>query len=786
MTQKKKPQKKSSPVKEKTNQALMKEIIGIIILAVGVLLFFGIFFEKSSGVFGTFIAQFLSGLLGWTYKLFPFVVMILGLYMIFTGMTDKLRNKSAYYVAMVLLVSSFFHIVYLQNNPSIYNNLSFFKVIGKFYVDGTNVLGGGLFGGIIITPLKAIFGIAGTYVIIISLSLINIILFTNRSFKNFIINCKKIFVRFGKWMAASFRPITDQLSDQEKREKRRNKKKSKETDEDDNYYQEEIALKKEKQINFTVDEKKKIKNPIKREVIRKQKPLKQPNNPIVTKTQTEKVIKEIKDVPSKVLAGYKTPPLNLLDDAISDSSKPNNSVLIAKKLEDTLASFGVEAKVVDFSRGPSVTRYELQPKVGVKVSRITNLSDDIALNLAARDVRIEAPVPGKAVVGIEVPNEEKSIVSLKEVIGSNEFQEHSSPIAVSIGKDIGGKVVVADIKKMPHMLIAGATGSGKSVCINCIIISILYKSSPEDVKLLMIDPKKVELGNYNGIPHLLIPVVNNVKKAAGALNWAVVEMTSRYDKFSEVGARDIASYNKKIENFPEHEKLPHIVIVIDELADLMASAPGEVEDSICRLAQLARAAGMHLIIATQRPSVNVITGLIKANIPSRISFAVVSHIDSRTILDMGGAEKLLGMGDMLFHPIGMSKPVRVQGAYIDDLEITRVVSFIKEQSETNYNQDVIEEINSKDKKNRKGGVSNEVDEHLPYAVDMIIDAGSASVSFIQRKFKVGYARAARIIDQMEERGIVGPFEGSKPRQVLISRDEWAEMQMQNPADYKVD
>ncbi len=786
MAQKKKTQKKSSPTKAKTNQALVKEIIGIVILAIGILLFFGIFFEKSSGVFGTFIAGLLSGLLGWTYMLFPFVVVILGLYLIFTGMTDKLRNKSAYYVAMVLLVSSFFHIVYLQNNTTVYNNLSFFKIIGKFYVDGTNILGGGLLGGIIITPLKAIFGIAGAYIITIALSIINIILFTNRSFKNFIINCKKATVNFGKWMADSFRPVSDQISDQEKSERRNNKKKTKIDETYDEYTQEEMELKKEKQINFTVGEKNKDKKPIKKDSLRKQRTLRQPNKPNVIKTQTERVKKEIKDVPSKVIAGYITPPLNLLDDAISDSTSSNNSVQVAKKLEATLASFGVEAKVVDFSRGPSVTRYELQPKVGVKVSRITSLSDDIALNLAARDVRIEAPVPGKAVVGIEVPNREKSIVSLKEVIGSNEFQQHNSPVAVSIGKDIGGKVVIADIKKMPHMLIAGATGSGKSVCINCIIISILYKSSPEDVKLLMIDPKKVELGNYNGIPHLLIPVVNNVKKAAGALNWAVVEMTSRYDKFSEVGARDIASYNKKIENIPEHEKLPHIVIIIDELADLMASAPGEIEDSICRLAQLARAAGMHLIIATQRPSVNVITGLIKANIPSRISFAVVSHIDSRTILDMAGAEKLLGMGDMLFHPIGMSKPVRVQGAYIDDSEITRVVSFIKEQSDANYNQEVIEEINNKNNSNKRGKIDNEVDEHLPRAVDMIIEAGSASVSFIQRKFRVGYARAARIVDQMEERRIVGPSDGSKPRQVLITRDEWAEMQMQNPEEYKVD
>jgi len=783
MAQKKKAQTKSKVIIKKTNQAIMKEIFGILILALGVLTFFGVYFEKSTGIFGTFFSNFLSGLFGWTYKLVPFMIIILGLYLIFTGMTERLRNKSAYYVAMIVLISCFFHIVYLDNNPNVYENLKFINIISKFYKDGTNILGGGLVGGLIITPIKGIFGIAGAYIITIALSIINIILFTNKSFRNFMINIKKVFVRFAKWMADSFRPVEDQMSDKEKAIRR---KKRKVDAIDEEYVQQEIELeKKKKQINFPLGEDKKTKS----RVNIKQKTLRQKKEPEITRAQTKKVIKEIKDVPSRVVGGYKIPPLSLLNDAISEGKGVNNAVQIAKKLEDTLASFGVEAKVVDFSRGPSVTRYELQPKVGVKVSKITNLSDDIALNLASRDVRIEAPIPGKAVVGIEVPNKVKSIVSLKEIIGSKEFQNHPSPVAMAIGMDIGGKVVVADIKKMPHMLIAGATGSGKSVCINCIITSILYKSPPEDVKLLMIDPKKVELGNYNGIPHLLIPVVNNVKKAAGALNWAVVEMTSRYDKFSEVGARDITSYNEKIKNSKddkdskELEKLPHIVIVIDELADLMASAPGEVEDSICRLAQLARAAGMHLIIATQRPSVNVITGLIKANIPSRLSFAVVSQIDSRTILDMPGAEKLLGMGDMLFHPIGISKPVRVQGAFVGDNELLRVVSYIKEQTQARYNQDIIEEINKKDDK--KNGVhTNEVDEYLAQAVDIIIEAGSASVSYIQRKFKVGYSRAARIIDQMEERGIVGPFEGNKPRQVMISREEWAEMQMQNPSDYK--
>ena len=450
----------------------------------------------------------------------------------------------------------------------------------------------------------------------------------------------------------------------------------------------------------------------------------------------------------------------------------------AQKLQQTLKNFGVNVTITNISCGPSVTRYEIQPEMGVKVSKIVNLADDIKLNLAAADIRIEAPIPGKAAVGIEVPNKETLMVSFRELVDSPEFKNHPSNISFCVGKDIGGNVTVADIAKMPHLLIAGATGSGKSVCINTIIMSILYKATPEEVKLIMIDPKVVELSAYQGIPHLLIPVVTDPKQASSALNWAVMEMGERYKKFAEVNVRNLTGYNEKVEESikngmegEDFKKLPQIVIIVDELADLMMVAPGEVEDAIVRLSQLARAAGIHLVIATQRPSVNVITGLIKANVPSRIAFSVSSGVDSRTIIDMNGAEKLLGKGDMLFYPSGYQKPIRVQGAFISDEEVGKVVEFLKEENnvEDNYGADIQEKIQTAAV---KAATSQERDEYFEDAAKFIIDKDKASIASLQRVFKIGFNRAARLMDQLCEAGIVGEEEGTKPRKVLMSEEQF--------------
>ena len=461
-----------------------------------------------------------------------------------------------------------------------------------------------------------------------------------------------------------------------------------------------------------------------------------------------------------------------------------------KMLVETLKSFGVQTKILDICRGPAVTRYELQPAAGVKISKITNLADDLAMNLAATGVRIEAPIPGKAAVGIEVPNKTKSIVRMRELIESNSFMTAKSRLTVALGRDIAGQVTVADLSKMPHVLIAGTTGSGKSVCINSLIVSLLYKSGPEDVRFLMIDPKVVELGIYNGIPHLLVPVVTDPRKAAGALNWAVTEMLKRYKIFAENNVRDLKGYNAlaqangyQDENGQPMHKMPQIVIIIDELSDLMMAAPNEVEDSICRLAQMARAAGMHLVVATQRPSVDVVTGLIKANIPSRIAFAVSSAIDSRTILDTGGAEKLLGQGDMLFSPVGAQKPLRIQGCFVSDGEIESVVDFVKNAKAVIYDESVAQEIERSAAGEGKlsGGEENGEESGDPMmneAIKVVVEAGQASTSLLQRRLRLGYARAGRLIDEMEQMGIVGPHEGSKPRQVLITYAQWLEMNMQ--------
>ncbi|WP_270852990.1 DNA translocase FtsK [Roseburia hominis] len=483
---------------------------------------------------------------------------------------------------------------------------------------------------------------------------------------------------------------------------------------------------------------------------------------------------------------YVFPPADLLTKAANKAGDSRQHLQeTAMKLQQTLKNFGVNVTITNISCGPAVTRYELQPEMGVKVSKIVNLADDIKLNLAAADIRIEAPIPGKAAIGIEVPNKENVMVSFRELVESEEFKKHPSKISFGVGKDIGGKVTVADIAKMPHLLIAGATGSGKSVCINTIIMSILYKANPKEVKLIMIDPKVVELSVYNGIPHLMIPVVTDPKKAAGALHWAVDEMTDRYQKFANASVRDLKGYNAKIESLPtiegdpKPEKLPQIVIIVDELADLMMVSPGEVEESICRLAQLARACGIHLIIATQRPSVNVITGLIKANMPSRIAFAVTSGVDSRTILDMNGAEKLLGKGDMLFSPQGIPKPVRVQGAFVSDEEVSAVVGFIKEQNgQVTYSAEMEEKLSNMESANTTVAIDSGADAgdgrdvYFADAARLLMEKEKGSIGMLQRYFKIGFNRAARIMDQLEEAGIVGPEEGTKPRRVLMSPEQF--------------
>lgn len=508
--------------------------------------------------------------------------------------------------------------------------------------------------------------------------------------------------------------------------------------------------------------------------------------PLATDEEVAEMVEQLEQAVEVEEEPYSPPPIDLLNDMPQtvDPNLQEELRLNAEKLVDTLRSFGVQTRIVDIARGPAVTRYELQPSAGVKISKITGLADDIALNLAASGVRIEAPIPNKPAVGIEVPNKVVSTVSIREVIDSEEFQNAKSKLSVALGRDIAGQITVADLAKMPHTLIAGSTGSGKSVCINSLIVSILYKATPDEVKLLMVDPKMVELGIYNGIPHLLVPVVTDPKKAAGALAWAVNEMLNRYQMFKDYGVRDLAGFNRMA---PEHglKTMPQIVIIIDELADLMMAAPGEVEDSIFRLAQMARAAGMYLVIATQRPSVDVITGVIKANIPSRIAFAVSSQVDSRTILDSAGAEKLLGRGDMLFSPVGATKPLRVQGCFVTDGEVERIITFLKEsQKKMTYDEKIMEEIERQAVSEKKkgsdkdsGGGFMDEDEMLPSAIECVIDQGQASTSLLQRKLKLGYARAARIMDMMEEKGIIGPYEGSKPRQVLISKERWHEMKL---------
>lgn len=807
-----KKQKKKYKIKEENDikrnnrhkKNLYTEIASILVLVIGILVFIGYYIDDAIGVFGTFVRRFLLGLLGIPSFFVPVLLIIYALLLLFRKDKEYLKSKAVYIAILLVLVAAIFHSGTYDYNY--YKGRTIIDCLIVFYRDGQKFSGGGLIGGIIALPLLYVFQVLGTIIILASLSLIDIILLTDISIYEIF---KKLFASFTRGMSKFIKGLRESMRERGSRAEDENEDENNDItinmngiriNSENNHLNktqssdEEQPLDEMKIIDF--QERKKtasIKTNAKNgraqtnlndaqgsqnlQNVQGIKDMKNDND-----DDNDTINSELQDSKKEKVREifYKYPPADLLNgntDNGKNARTYRNTVLEgAKKLEETLKSFGVEAKVINVTIGPSVTRYELQPSAGVKVSRIVNLADDISLNMAASGVRIEAPIPGKAAVGIEIANKEVTPVLLREVIESKEFSKHPSKVAFAVGKDISGECIVADIEKMPHLLIAGATGSGKSVCINTLIMSILFKASPDEVKLLMIDPKVVELGIYNGIPHLLIPVVTDPKKAAGALNWAVQEMVNRYKMFAEKGVRDIKGYNAAVSQSGEQSLLPQILIIIDELSDLMMVAPGDVEDAICRLAQMARAAGMHLIIATQRPSVDVITGLIKANIPSRISFAVSSQIDSRTILDMAGAEKLLGRGDMLFYPTGQQKPIRVQGAFVSEKEIERVVEFIKSQSDSQYDSSIIEEIDSK-VSDDENGTEDECDELLPQAIELVIEAGQASASLLQRRFKVGYARAARMIDQMEARGIIGGFEGSKPRQVLITRQQWQEMKM---------
>lgn len=797
-----KPRESSAEEKSKSG-GVHKEIEIITVFTI----FTGIFtaistFTDAAGTVGVYVRNLLFGIFGAPAYLACIFIIGMGVDFAITKTAGKYGMKYILFFVMMALAGALWHM--FSHDIAIGDNL---------FTLGKKGIGGGVIGGSIARPLIKSMGFLGGVCFIISMMIvcfisvfdISFLKLVEKIFRLFLKVINKIFKKSSskknqapseaddeksilekihdnqhkilmaqeldmlKQRLVHFEEVMNDMPGNDKGSKEeRHKEKSYRTSESDS------SAAGDSDKVFSISEIVKAK---------KEQKLREYEKEMAIKQEMESIEKKLVDsiqTSSETAREYSLPPVSLLNTVTQRGAKNSTKMLedTARKLIATLDSFGVDVKIVDYSLGPTVTRYELAPSAGVKISKILNLADDIALNLAAVGVRIEAPIPGKAALGIEIPNTVSKVVTIKEVINHNSFSKFTSKTCFALGKDIGGNPVIVDISKMPHLLIAGSTGSGKSVCINTLITSILYKSRPDEVKLIMIDPKMVELGGYNGIPHLLIPVVTDPHKAAGALQWTVKEMTNRYKLFAENKVRDIQGYNNSVKD-TETEPMPQIVIIIDELADLMMVASKDVEDSICRLAQMARAAGMHLVIATQRPSVDVLTGIIKANIPSRISFAVSSQIDSRTILDMAGAEKLLGRGDMLYSPIGSNKPMRVQGAFVSDEEVSRVVDYVKNQfEEPDYDQNVIEQLENFE---LSGGVAlgseedGKVDELLPQAIEMALDAGQASVAMYQRRLKVGYQRAARLIDQMEERGVIGGFEGSKPRQLLITRAQYNEM-----------
>lgn len=738
-------------------EELKYEILGITLVALGVLALISLLYP-SSGAVSDKIELLFKIIAGEGRYFFPAILVMAGVR--FIGKRKKTKpSERIYGVFLLFLVGlTYLHLILLDIPGE------------EYFKAGLAGDGGGLLGALFAYILGKSFGPIGTYIILTAATLVALLLLTSLSLAVLARNMyERLKALFGKGASGLSNYLFTEVDD----EKETASRSPVIVDHDGQRFTilDNSGQRKDK------EEKKEQQREVVASLKKKEDDTGQIKETVVPDLVTGQEIIEQEQLFSgeKLADGspYQLPPLTILARSYRLKNMRLNKDINEniKILEETLESFGVKAKVTQVSRGPAITRYEIQPPSGVKVSRIVGLADDIALSMAAPDVRIEAPIPGKAAVGIEVPNKEISMVQLRELLEAQEFSQSASKITIALGKDIAGNPVVADLAKMPHLLIAGATGSGKSVCLNTLIVSILFKATPDEVKILMIDPKMVELATYNGIPHLVSPVVTDPKKAAGALRWAVREMERRYELFATAGVRDITRYNKlfKRKDVTNGQPLPLTVVIIDELADLMMVAPADVEDAICRLAQMARAAGIHLVVATQRPSVDVITGLIKANIPSRVSFSVSSQIDSRTILDMAGAEKLLGKGDMLFFPVGAPKPVRVQGAYLSDREVEDLVNFLKKQAEPVYDDKVTVEAPSEQ-------VSTEMeDELLAQAVQILIESGHASISMLQRRLHIGYARAARLIDIMEKRGIVGGYEGSKPRAILMTMEQYTQV-----------
>ena len=798
---KKRRYKKSKKTASKLDLAVVVIIMLSILLAV-------LIYTKS-GVVGIKLNEILGGMFGIMQYILPIGGFAIGIKLATDGrdtITAKLLQYAIFIVSLCVLFS-----VFQISSGELQSNKELSEVVKDAYTLGEQSKGGGAIGAVAAVPLAKLLGDIGAVILCIGVAVVFLV-FT------FGINTSDLINMFVEKMENK---REERLEEKEERNKQEIKETAAERRkrEREERMEERARIKAEKIANAKAEKEKDLMNnqikinfggrileepesprglkkydhsnddlePLTKDSKKEMQPDVIENN--LFKQEEEKKEDKKKEVLQLEHAmvvedeHYEYPPLELLSKAKAKTLKGGAKALTdtATKLQKTLYSFGVSAKVENVSVGPAITRYELKPAEGVRVSKIANLADDIALNLAAETIRIEAPIPGKQAVGIEVPNKEKETVHLREILESKEFQENKSKLTIALGKDVAGNPQLADIAKMPHVLIAGSTGSGKSVCINTIITSIIYNAKPSEVKLVMVDPKVVELSVYNGIPHLLIPVVTDPKKAAGALAWAVQEMDDRYNKFASKGVRDLKGYNKAIEKEGGIGKLPQIVIIVDELADLMMVAAKDVEEAICRLAQKARAAGMHLVIATQRPSVDVITGLIKANIPSRIAFAVSSQVDSRTILDTVGAEKLLGKGDMLFFPSGAPKPSRVQGTFVSDEEVEKIVDFVKSNGTATYSEDILESIENSNKTDKElaqeQATDDDTDPFLMDAIQTVVETGQASTSFIQRRFKVGYARAGRIIDQMEERGVISGYQGSKPREVLMTLEKLNELKM---------